>query len=232
MSGAPGCNGSELCTIKADMTRVLPGSFRVEVEDIGTASLEKLSRCEIAAVERAVSRRRAEYAAGRIAAKQALAQLGVQNVSIPVANDRSPIWPTGFVGSISHAGNYAIACVAKRAERVGIGIDIEVAESLDPDLWQQVLTAQEIDSLNRLDLSRRCRVASAIYSLKEALFKFQYPITREWLDFHSAEAHLDFQSESAVFRIKKVEVSAKLEDLNLQARFSFIGAYVISAVYA
>ena len=58
---------------------------------------------ERGAVAKAVPKRVAQFTAGRVCARRALAQLGnTEPVPILMGEDRAPQWPAGYVGSISH----------------------------------------------------------------------------------------------------------------------------------
>ena len=71
---------------------------------------------EIAAVSNAVPKRVSEFTAGRVAARLALKQLGAPAMSVPMAPDRSPIWPPGLTGSITHTHSACLAAVAWERE--------------------------------------------------------------------------------------------------------------------
>ena len=138
---------------------------------------------EDAAVTRAVPRRRAEFAAGRSAARVALAQLGEPLAAIPSGPDRAPIWPRGVVGSISHAGAVAIGVAARTADSgiAALGVDVEPDRPLSPDLIGDIADDAEIARLAPLPPPV---AALRIFSLKEAAYKAQYPLTRQLLGFH------------------------------------------------
>ena len=54
-------------------------------------------------LDKAVQKRKAEFLAGRYCARAALAQLdGSLAVNIGIGANREPLWPPGFVGSITH----------------------------------------------------------------------------------------------------------------------------------
>lgn len=147
---------------------------------------------EAAHVARAVPKRRREFAAGRACARRALAALGVARVPIPVARDRSPVWPDGIVGSISHTSDYGAAAVAFAEDFDGIGIDVEGIEPLKPELWRLILTP---DERARIDDGVDAKV---VFSIKEAVYKCQYAQTRTMLDFGDVEVRLGDGAFAAV----------------------------------
>ena len=70
---------------------------------------------EEALVAGAVTKRREEFAAGRNAARAALAGLGPPPCPLLRAGRRAPAWPQGIVGSITHCSGFCCAVVAPAA---------------------------------------------------------------------------------------------------------------------
>lgn len=118
-----------------------------------------------------IPRRQREFRAGRVAARVALAELGLPPCAIPAGPDRAPLWPAGIAGSISHSADAALA-VAGRLR--GIGVDLEPDRPLDPALHATILRPDEAgaDPL-------------AVFVAKEAAYKAQYPLSRRIFDFHT-----------------------------------------------
>lgn len=99
-----------------------------------------------------------EFAAGRAAARAALAALGHPPATLPMQAGRAPLWPPGIAGSLTHS---ATAClVAVTAAPALIGLDIEPDEPLPADLIPLILTATEDP-----------REARLIFSAKETAWK-------------------------------------------------------------
>jgi 4'-phosphopantetheinyl transferase EntD len=118
----------------------------------------------------AVEARRREFAAGRAAAAQAMATLGI-SADVPIGDDRAPVWPDGVSGSIAHTRSIALAV----AQRTGpIGIDLEPEGAVTADLWSEILLPEE-----RADSA----LATAIFCAKEATFKAQFPMTKQMFGF-------------------------------------------------
>lgn len=142
---------------------------------------------EAAGIAKAVPARRAEFAAGRAAARQALAQLGLPGVSIPVGADRTPHWPPGMTGSISHAAGLALAIVAKSDDTLAVGIDIERDAPLPDDVIETILTPDEQTWRGQ---------SIAIFCAKEATYKALYPLAGVIWDFHDLRIDLDLTRNS------------------------------------
>jgi 4'-phosphopantetheinyl transferase EntD len=101
--------------------------------------------------------------------------LGINNGDLPIGPNRSPVWPTGIVGSITHVrcgddGVYA-AAVARADVVLAVGIDFEMEDSLDPHVWPHVLTQRELERILALPAGIRRQEAQYIWGAKEAAAK-------------------------------------------------------------
>lgn len=131
--------------------------------------------------------RQREFAAGRAAAKDALEQLGVPDTNIPIGPDRSPLWPEGCVGSISHTAGLALAVAARREHLRALGLDLELSRAVTPELWTALFGASEIGWIQGRPNDQQAGSAAVIFCAKESFYKLQYPMTGAWVDFHDAE---------------------------------------------
>lgn len=156
---------------------------------------EELFEVERGAVARAVPSRRAEFAAGRVLARRLLERVNVAAAPIPVGPGRAPVWPEGVVGSIAHTRGLCVAAAARRADIRSLGIDAEPDEPLEPDLWDTICTDEEIAWLGGQPAESRGRLARILFSAKESVFKCQYPVTRDWLDFKDVTIRLGATGE-------------------------------------
>src|SRR5437667_9377540 len=59
---------------------------------------------------------------GRACAAELLAELGARETSVAMAADRSPVWPQGYVRSITHTDDLLRAAVARRPALPTLGI--------------------------------------------------------------------------------------------------------------
>ena len=138
-----------------------------------------LSPAEQASIRPMAQERLAEFAQGRMHARAALAQLGLASACIPVATDRSPVWPEGFVGSISHVPadpaqkwpGRVIAVVARTTDCSGLGVDLERTDRLLPEHWSVFMTERELHTSAMLCVTRRNVFAHGLWSAKEAVMK-------------------------------------------------------------
>jgi 4'-phosphopantetheinyl transferase EntD len=136
------------------------------------------------------AKRRADFTAGRLCARRALGELGIVDFSVAVNPDRSPCWPPGIAGSISHTEGYRCAVAADANHFGSIGIDVETVGRITPGVAALVFTAAEAAFLRSLAECGRASAATVIFSAKEAFYKCQYVLTGEWLDFHDVTVEL------------------------------------------
>lgn len=158
-----------------------PGVIGAELD--GAAEPSLLLPEEALAVRCARDARRREFAAGRLCARRALAELGYADFPLRTGADRRPLWPAQVIGSISHTRGACAAVVAPRRRYCAIGLDMEVVGSVTPDIWPIVCTAAESDWLSALPESAQALHAALIFSAKEAFYKCQFGLTGRWLDF-------------------------------------------------
>lgn len=147
-------------------------------------------------MSRATPNRRLEFAAGRLAARDAMGQLGFAASPVPMASDRAPIWPEGLIGSITHSAGLALACVAQARDVAALGIDLEPDEALEKDLVSTILTPEEAEAIPEED-------ARAAFCAKEAVYKALYPLTGEIWDFDAVGLVLYLKAETFTARLRK-----------------------------
>lgn len=94
---------------------VLPNAVTV-VEGPVSAEADDLRPEEAAHVLNAVPKRRGEFATGRRFAHRALAILQAPPGPLLVNEDRSPRWPPGVTGCISHTDRYCAVAAAPATE--------------------------------------------------------------------------------------------------------------------
>ena len=186
-----------------------PGCFAEEaVPQLHDAQLFPEER---ACLANAVEKRRAEFGTARVAARRALAQLGFPPRPLVPNKDRSPVWPDGVVGSITHTRGYCAVIVASASDFVSLGVDAEQDKTLTTELIRMICTPAEREGLKDSD-------AVLYFAAKEAFYKCQYPLTRKFLGFQDVELDLDLARGTFAARIvKDMDKPAWLEQL--QGRF-------------
>ena len=131
-------------------------------------------------------KRAAEFAAGRRCASQALRDAGSTFADVGVGAMREPLWPPGFVGSISHSTLRALAAVSPERALRSIGVDVEAIfdDGSMREAAPLAMSQRERDLPTPLTAEEH---ATAIFSFKESLYKCLYPLTRTFFDFGGAE---------------------------------------------
>ncbi len=177
------------------------------------------------------NRRKYQFAAGRKCAAELLAGLGAFNVQVGVNADRSPVWPAGFVGSITHTDSMLGVAVAAASELRGLGIDIEKVVSLK--------AAREIERvcLGRKEMQlrkgrgiERCLYASLCFSAKESLYKCLYPLVNQY--FHYTDAAVtDIDPDTGKLCLELLtDLSGEFSaGLVLEGRYRFDGMQVYTS---
>jgi enterobactin synthetase component D len=179
------------------------GETAVVVEaSLPGGSLEALTAEERQHVASAVLKRQAEFAAGRVCARRALARLGLA---------AGPLLPG--------------------ADRLdGVGIDAEGGAPLAADLERFICTERERAWLDGRVPESRGRWAKLIFSAKEAFYKGQYPRSRTVLEFRDVELALD--PAAATFTVRVVAAAALPVDLPAaRGRWAWTRRFVVTAVY-
>jgi 4'-phosphopantetheinyl transferase EntD len=146
-------------------------------------------------------RRRTQFVAGRSLAREALERLGCPPTALPRGAAGAPVWPSGFVGSITHCGEgedgWCAVAVARSADCRSLGLDAELNQPLSPSLVDRILRPAE----RRLPEIEAAGLAAVFFSVKEALYKALNPLTGVFLDFHDVEVGLDRDAEHFEARI-------------------------------
>ena len=139
-------------------------------------------------MQKGVSKRQAEFLAGRLCALEAIRGLTGKPFVPPVGEDRAPQWPQGIVGSITHSAGWAGVVAGHRQHWDGVGLDIE--RLLTPEradrLASEILTPSELEGYALMSLSERAALVTRTFSLKESLFKALYPLVRQRFYFQDA----------------------------------------------
>ncbi|HMF40133.1 MAG TPA: 4'-phosphopantetheinyl transferase superfamily protein [Polyangia bacterium] len=175
---------------------VLPAGTCVAVslpagEDFAPPSV--LHPDEAAFVHSSPAARRATFIGGRVALRAAMAALGggAADAATPILSTPrgAPAMPTGFVGSISHKRELAVAIAARAAPTplATIGIDVEIARPPRTDIAPRVLTAAERAALAGLDDRARDAAVLFRFAAKEAIYKALDPWVQRLVSFQEVE---------------------------------------------
>lgn len=224
-SVSPNVRSATLCTL-------LPAAV-VVIERRVPGNPADLKPLEAHYVARARPKRLNEFAAGRSCARAALAELGIHDAALPAAEDRQPVWPHGFIGSITHTAGFCAAAVASRTDMRALGIDSERVGAPTPDIWPTLCRDEELAWLDSLPVGQRAAAVTLVFSAKEAFYKCQYPLVAEWLDFHDVRIQVDAWSGAAgEFTVSALRALrfAEVVRLPVVGRYVFHEHFVSAAV--
>ncbi len=158
------------------LDRGLPAAFAryFDPRDPSDSDFARHGFVMAASLARAVPKRQAEFLAGRRCAIAALREQGCSVSDIAIGADRAPVWPQGFLGSITHSDGIAAAVVTGDSDLRGVGIDIEripAASGLDA-LRQLVLVDDERRTMDVLAGEMGTAAAlTTVFSAKESFYK-------------------------------------------------------------
>ncbi|MCF3972232.1 4'-phosphopantetheinyl transferase family protein [Paracoccus salsus] len=211
----------------SDLQREVAGLFPdfVGAAAVAIGAAPALWPGEADAVARAVPHRQQEFAAGRAAARAAMVAAGLSAGAIPVAEDRSPVWPQGVTGSITHARDVALAVAAPLTLVSGLGLDVEPDLPLPDDVLSDICDDEECSWI----ASQRepLRWARLIFVAKEAAFKCQYPASRTIFGFEVMQVRVDPDAGSLVAGFKR-EIAPFANGAVLHGRYVRTGGAIIA----
>lgn len=216
-----------LLEIRAAIARILPAGVVASAGAIADAATP-LAAAELPPTARMSARRFQEYSAGREHARKVLERLGLHSPVVAVGPDRAPLWPAGFVGSISHAGDLVLAVAAPSAAMRAIGIDLEPAVPLDADLVHRVCRPGELAGPG-LPVASSLR-AKLIFSAKESVYKCIAPLSGVFLEFEHVE--ILFDAGKNRFRARGHGPAAELlSPTTLTGAFTEAGGYWVTVAW-
>jgi 4'-phosphopantetheinyl transferase EntD len=143
----------------------------------------------------AVAARRREFCLGRAAARLALRRAGGPDATIWKGAGGQPIWPPGWVGSITHTRGTAAAVVAPASGAAGVGVDMEdLSGELRAGVEEVISLPSERTWIGRgPGAERRTKI---LFSAKEAAFKAFFPLAGVFLGFQDVELRWEAASSA------------------------------------
>ncbi len=177
-----------------------------------------------ASLEKAVLKRRVDFAAGRFAARAAMRACvpEVAELAIPLGADRAPIWPRGVTGSIAHTAGFAVAAVARTDAASAIGIDVErwMRAGASDRVADHITHGDELDTLVRASEWGENEALTLVFSAKESVYKCLYPEVQRWFGFHDARVEaIDEEAGAFVVRLLVPLTPSLPAGLRLHGRF-------------
>ena len=183
-------------TLQRDLNALAPPGLLIGHRLISPGDEDALLPEEAASMASAAVARRRASGAARIVTRELLVQLGYGGVAIPRAVSGAPVWPAGIVGSMAHDDRVAVGAVGLARDIGVVGIDVELAEPLPPDMLELVATPQELSKIADDPLRGRL-----LFAAKEAVYKAAYPLDKVFLEFRDVE--VDLIGRKAVTRTER-----------------------------
>lgn len=185
----------------------------------------------------AVRKRQAEYFYGRLCARAALANCNAPPGPLPIGPMREPLWPPGYLGSITHSQNAAAAIALPRDGYRGVGIDIEAIATADADaqdaLKAIVVSDKEFAILSAIGGTDIGLLLTAVFSAKESFFKAAFVTVQRYFGFDALELeHLDIHTRTMSFIVREALDAALPLGHRLRIIFSVLPHGDVATLYA
>lgn len=113
-------------------------------------------------------RRRADFLAGRLAARAALQQLGAPSPAVG-RHGAAPAWPPGYCGSISHGAGRAVAIAATAPPWRALGVDVQAC--IGADRMRALRHALTLDEARACERDADPWAWTRAWAAKEAAYK-------------------------------------------------------------
>lgn len=153
-------------------------------------STEVLTERELALTGKYGPKRLGDFCTGRYCARSCTSALGYGG-DILTGERGMPLLPDHITASISHSKGLSGAIAGLKSQFSSVGMDIERSGRIKRDMWRLLFTAEETKYLLQLNEAEQALTTTIFFSLKEAFYKMQYPLTATYLDFHDASIRVD-----------------------------------------
>jgi enterobactin synthetase component D len=164
-----------------------------------------------ASIARSVKTRQREFLFGRLSARAALSGFGYEEYPVNIGLGREPLWPPGFIGSITHCGQHAAACAIPCANANGMGVDMEA--SIGPEAREAVeklvLLPAEREHLHRIRTLPYGLLLATAFSAKESFYKAASAAAGGYFGFETIRIDdIDAASGRIAFTVERTISSA------------------------
>jgi 4'-phosphopantetheinyl transferase EntD len=177
--------------LAAALARLTPADLLTGCRVIAADDEAALLPEEAKALPSTVATARRASGTARSLARDLLTRLGAPAHPILRSPSGAPLWPTGFLGSLAHDDEVAVAVVARAAAAASVGVDVEPAEPLPSDVADLV-----VHSADRLGDAADPLAARLAFVAKEAVYKAVHPLSGLVLDW--PDIRVDLQAGRAV----------------------------------
>lgn len=157
--------------------------------DLGSYHRELFSALDIPCppvIHRSAVKRQAEYLASRWLVREVFNRVQIKDFILGNAADRSPLWPSGYSGSLSHSPQQAFLVIDPEGRLCGNDVEPLIPPTVAAEISPLLLTPREQRLLAELPCDPH-QTVTLIFTLKESLYKALWPRVRCRLDFLQAE---------------------------------------------
>lgn len=169
--------------------------------------------------------RQVSFVGGRIALRNACAQLGYQVPPILPDDRKRPVLPPTLAGSISHKRTLAIG-MASLASHGTLGVDLEDYEPTRLSIASSVLTEREQRQIADLPDLRKWIALLVRFSIKESVYKALDPYVRRYVGFQEAEVEPDLQGSARV----ALQLAGGEGPFEVDARYEWLHGRLLTSV--
>ena len=185
---------------------------------------------ESALIEKSAQIRRNTFSSGRHCARELLKSLGSSPVALPRACDGSIIWPAGYIGSVSHTNEWAVAGVAVQglSDAISLGMDLETVKPIGEAVLKHISTQRERDELSQS--TAQTWHATALFGLKESVYKCLRTSFGSFIRFHDVEI-MDIASGRPRLLIANSSLSQHCDPNAIELRLAVTPLHVFSLAW-
>lgn len=163
---------------------ILFGKLKFDYSNVCELDFKNHEICYPDLLKNCVSKRKAEYLAGRLCAKNLFRLIGLPDSQIQLLPqpDRLPTWPNEYIGSISHISDCAVVGITNDFYYTNLGVDIECFMDTETanSVASQIATPHELSNFPSLEFPI---LLTLIFSIKEAIYKAIYFEIRKLFNF-------------------------------------------------
>lgn len=197
------------------------------VDDFAPMAFAQAGMALPESIRRSMPKRQAEFFFGRLAARLALADVGLPACEVPIGPGRAPVWPTGCVGSITHHDTLAVAAAIARGSH-GLGIDVE--RIVDEGESAEALRAVAFDSQELALIGDEAATGIAplhaltlAFSAKESFFKASHALVGRHFGFEVLCLQgIDASERRLAFTLRESLHEALPRDRRIDVAFEFL----------
>ncbi len=187
-------------------------------------------------LKKAAPKRQLHFLAGRTCAIHALALEGCpeEKLEIKIGSNRAPIWPEGFIGSITHHDGFASAVVAKRGTLRGIGLDAEaiMLPAFAKKISEHVASETELNHcLQFVQGWPFEQLITLLFSAKESIYKCLSPLVGKSFGFYSVEiVSIDLANQSFQAKLTEDLSSHYVAGMMMSGRFEVMSNRIHTSI--